>query len=64
LTQTLAVADTTWVCSTVQKKGDKPMAFSFEERGEEFFGLTYMQQLDNFFCDFSSTKNGQHRDEV
>jgi len=56
LTQTVAVADTTWVCSTVQKEGDKPMAFRFEERGEDLFGLTYMQQLDNFFAPFQARK--------
>src|SRR6516165_6240894 len=56
LTQTVAVADTTWVCSTVQKEGDKPMAFRFEERGENLFGLTYMQQLDNFFAPFQARK--------
>jgi hypothetical protein len=40
----------------VQKEGDKPMAFSFEGRGEDFFGLTYMQQLDNFFAPFQARK--------
>jgi hypothetical protein len=47
---------TTWICSTVQKEGDKPMAFSFEERGEDLFGLTYMQQLDNFLRLFKHGK--------
>ena len=47
LTSTIAMADTTWLCSAaMEKESDKRTAFKFEVKGGELFGQTYIQHIE------------------